>query len=52
MARTAVVIDKDYLKHQPGEAHPERPERIKVLLDLAASLDSAKFSSLPPLPAD
>lgn len=51
MARTAVVIDKDYLKHQPGEAHPERPERIKVLLDLAANLDSAKFSSLPPLPA-
>jgi acetoin utilization deacetylase AcuC-like enzyme len=35
MAKTAVVIDKEYLKHQPGDAHPERPERVKVLLDLA-----------------
>jgi acetoin utilization deacetylase AcuC-like enzyme len=51
MARTAVVVDKDYMKHQPGDAHPERPERIKVLLDLADSLDPAKFSLVPPRPA-
>ena len=38
MARTAVVIDPEYLKHDPGRAHPERPQRIKVLLDLAAEL--------------
>jgi acetoin utilization deacetylase AcuC-like enzyme len=48
MAKTAVVIDKDYLKHVPGELHPERPERIKVLLDLAASLDGSAFQLLPP----
>ncbi|HET7005767.1 MAG TPA: histone deacetylase [Candidatus Binatia bacterium] len=51
MARTAVVVDKDYLKHQPGEAHPERPERIKVLLDLAETLDPSKFALLSPRPA-
>ena len=38
MAKTAVVVDKEYLKHQPGESHPERPERVKVLLDLADEL--------------
>ena len=51
MAKTAVVVDKEYLKHQPGESHPERPERIKVLLDLAGGLDPEKFHLLPPEPA-
>ena len=48
MTKTAVVIDEAYLKHQPGESHPERPERVKVLLDLAASLDTAEYQLLPP----
>ena len=48
MARSAVVVDKDYLKHDPGEFHPERPERIRVLLDLADTLDNQKFHILPP----
>ena len=48
MAKTAVVIDEEYLKHHPGEFHPERPARIKVLLDLAAALDDAEFQLLPP----
>jgi acetoin utilization deacetylase AcuC-like enzyme len=52
MGKTAVVVDKQYLKHQPGESHPERPERVKVLLDLAAGLDPAKFQILPPKPAN
>jgi acetoin utilization deacetylase AcuC-like enzyme len=51
MAKTAVVIDEQYLKHHPGDFHPERPERIKVLLDLAASLDSGEFRLLAPAPA-
>jgi len=51
MAKTAVVVDKEYLKHQPGDAHPERPERLKVLLDLAAELDRGKFHLLVPKPA-
>jgi acetoin utilization deacetylase AcuC-like enzyme len=43
-----VVVDAEYLKHRPGEFHPERPERIKVLLDLAASLDAGEFQLLAP----
>jgi len=48
MERTAVVVDREYLKHLPGNTHPERPERIQVLLDLAGRLDHSKFTLLPP----
>ena len=48
MARTGVVVDQEYLKHFAGESHPERPERIQVLLDLAGGLGSEKFQLLPP----
>ena len=48
MKRTAVVVDKEYLKHLPGDGHPERSERIQVLLDLAAGLDPRKFARLEP----
>lgn len=48
MVPTAVVVDNDYLKHDPGKSHPERPDRIRVLLDLAKELDSQKFCILPP----
>jgi acetoin utilization deacetylase AcuC-like enzyme len=48
MARSAVVVDAEYLKHETGEFHPERPERIRALLDLAGKLDKEKFDVLPP----
>jgi acetoin utilization deacetylase AcuC-like enzyme len=48
MPKTALVVDSDYLKHRPGEFHPERPERIQVLLGLADELDSERFRILPP----
>jgi acetoin utilization deacetylase AcuC-like enzyme len=48
MRQTAVVVDRDYLKHEPGEFHPERPERIQVLLDYTDRLDSGRFQILPP----
>jgi len=51
MAQSAVVIDPDYLKHDPGEFHPERPERLKVLLDLPRELDAKSFQLLAPRPA-
>lgn len=51
MARTAVVIDPDFLKHQPGHVHPERPERLKVLLDLTRGLHGSELQILPPRPA-
>src|SRR5262245_43033726 len=34
MADTGVVIDRRYLEHDTGAAHPERPDRIAVLLAL------------------
>lgn len=51
MARSAVVIDPEYLKHEPGDFHPEKPDRIRALLDLAETLDLHKFQILPPQPA-
>ena len=48
MAKPAVVIDPAYLKHLPGDSHPERPERIQVLLDLANALEREKFNLLAP----
>jgi acetoin utilization deacetylase AcuC-like enzyme len=48
MARCAIVVDPEYLKHEPGEFHPERPERIRALLDLAETLDKRRFPILPP----
>jgi acetoin utilization deacetylase AcuC-like enzyme len=48
MTRSAVVIDADFLKHDPGDLHPERPERHKVLLDLAGGLDPQHFCLLSP----
>ena len=47
MAKTAVVVDAEYLKHFPGEDHPECPDRIRVLLELAGGLSSQKFHLLP-----
>ena len=48
MGKPAVVIDPAYLKHLPGDSHPEKPERIQVLLDLANALDRQKFTLLTP----
>jgi acetoin utilization deacetylase AcuC-like enzyme len=48
MARSAVVIDSEYLKHDPGDFHPERPERIKALLNVSKELDARSFKLLLP----
>jgi acetoin utilization deacetylase AcuC-like enzyme len=48
MGKTAVVVDQEYLKHFPGENHPERPDRIQVLLELAGGLSPSNFQILPP----
>ena len=48
MARSVVVLDEEYLKHLPGDSHPERPERIQVLLDLARGLDRQNFQLVAP----
>src|SRR5262245_10040131 len=30
--QTGIVLDQRYMEHDPGRGHPERPERIGVLL--------------------
>ena len=52
MARSAVVIDPEFLKHEPGEFHPERPERLKALLDLTSQLHGKTAQILPPRQAN
>ncbi len=48
MAPSAVVIDREFMKHEPGEYHPERPERIMALFDVAKELEPPRFKILPP----
>jgi acetoin utilization deacetylase AcuC-like enzyme len=48
MVPSSVVIDREFLKHDPGRFHPERPERLQTLLNLAFQLDTKKFRILPP----
>jgi acetoin utilization deacetylase AcuC-like enzyme len=49
MAGTGVVIDRRYLDHDTGRGHPERRERVAVLLDLLAQQEG--LESIPPRPA-
>ena len=39
--KTGIVADRRYLKHFAGRAHPERPERIEAMIEMAESLDAA-----------
>jgi len=48
MSRSAVVVDREFLKHEPGRYHPERPDRVRVLLELAEELDRNHFQIVPP----
>ncbi len=43
---TGVVIDRQYLAHDPGRRHPECPERIGVLL--SAVTERADLATVPP----
>lgn len=49
MAGTGVVIDSRYQDHQPGAGHPERPERIGVLLPVIDA--AADLTRVPARPA-
>lgn len=39
MLRTALIADRRYLEHFAGRAHPERPERVKAMIEMAERLD-------------
>ena len=49
MPRSAIVVDPVFLKHEPGPHHPENPQRLRTLLELAREVvdGSADFELLP-----
>jgi acetoin utilization deacetylase AcuC-like enzyme len=48
MLRTALVSDRRYLKHVAGRSHPERPERVAVMNEMAEKLRRAGILTLSP----
>src|SRR5262245_49614730 len=46
---TGIVLDRRYMDHQPGQGHPERPERIGVLVREA--LERPDIVHVQPRPA-
>jgi len=51
MLKTAIVTDRLYLKHFAGRTHPERPERVAAMIEMAQSLDRPNLELLSPRPA-
>lgn len=51
MLKTAIVTDRAFLKHFAGRSHPERPERIAAMIEMAESLDRPNLELLSPRPA-
>src|SRR6202167_371326 len=48
MLKTGVVADRRYLKHFAGRAHPERPERIEAMTEMAESLKRPDLKFIAP----
>jgi len=51
MHKTAIVTDRAYLKHFAGRSHPERPERITAMIEMAESLKRDHLQFRAPRPA-
>jgi acetoin utilization deacetylase AcuC-like enzyme len=51
MYRTAIVADRAYMAHMAGRHHPERPERIAALLQMAEELKRPELKRYRPRPA-
>jgi acetoin utilization deacetylase AcuC-like enzyme len=51
--RTGVVVDRRMLAHEPGRGHPERPDRLRVLVDhLEAARDIVRLGARPATDAE
>ncbi len=48
MLKTAVVTDRRYGKHFAGRAHPERPQRIEAMIDMAESMRRPDLQLITP----
>jgi acetoin utilization deacetylase AcuC-like enzyme len=52
MLKTAIVSDRRYLKHFAGRSHPERPQRIEVMIEMAETLRRPGLKFLIPREAN
>src|SRR5215467_11521993 len=48
MLKTALVTDRAYVRHFAGRSHPERPERIRALIDMTDSIKRAGLQHRAP----
>ena len=48
MLKTAVVTDKAYLKHFAGRAHPERPQRLEAMIQMAETINRPDLKFIAP----
>jgi acetoin utilization deacetylase AcuC-like enzyme len=48
MLKTALVSDRRYLRHFAGRVHPERPQRVEVMIEMAESLHRPSLRFLSP----
>ena len=48
MYKTGVVADRRYLKHFAGRSHPERPERIAAMIEMAEALTRPDLKFMAP----
>jgi acetoin utilization deacetylase AcuC-like enzyme len=51
MKRTALLLDRRFLEHRTLPGHPERPERIEVLLGALETADEEGLVRIAPRPA-
>ncbi len=52
MLKTALVTDRRYLKHFAGRIHPERPQRVEVMNEMAERLGRPSLLFLTPREAE
>ncbi len=48
MIKTALVSDRRYMLHVAGRVHPERPERVETMIEMAESLNRPNLTPLTP----
>src|SRR5438552_15834591 len=48
MNKTALIADRRYMRHVAGRAHPERPERVAAMIEMAEHINSPALKTCTP----
>lgn len=48
MNKTALIADRRYMRHVAGRVHPERPERVAAMIDMAEQLNRPALKTYAP----